>query len=356
MSYNLTIKDLEYYIPRHDQILQEDMVLFVNEVYGNKEISGILRDFTEEGTELTLYLDERFDKQFTFIGGSLFDDRVIENTANFVLEFKNKFRPEMQPNEWMLKGSGKWIYLDKEITESKFEALTRWVLWAKSINLADLNFDFHSVTLLNKKYQYKSKNKRDKNIEKFEVLFDEIFDSLKVHKNARIRIVTDNMKGAQLAGFENSCEKYKEKLNISGVSIIEKQDFSSQESLLLQFVDMQIYAMSRYIVPSNGNILMDFEEFAMEHTNGTIHSTAKNKGDFYLHFMAAKYHILKSIFQKTRLTIRKNQFFEKSNIPESSCRLLSNIKHRNFGDTIDQSIHAFCTNPSNASMLDIHKL
>ncbi|MBB1295098.1 hypothetical protein H5200_06870 [Pseudoalteromonas sp. SG43-7] len=353
MAYKLKLEDLNYYIPRHDEIRPQQTLWLANEVYQNSNVH-LVTDITVD-REVTLYIDERFIKSMTFVGGVLVDNSFVSAIAGFVKQFKYKFRPELEPEEWLIKGSGNWIHDDQEFKESKMEALTRWILWSKALEKHKLNFDFHSATVLNKKYNFKSRNKRDKNIEKFEVLFDSIFSSLKAYHNAKITVITDNIEGAQKLAFYKSIEKAKLHYEING-QILKKDDYGSFDSCLMQFVDMNIYPMSRFLMPQNNNILMDFENFAIEHVNGTIHNTLKEKGKLYVHYLAAKYNIMSTMFHVLRHSIRKNQYFSRQQEAESSCHLLSNRVHLNFGALVDREIHRFCNNPQNAKFMDLSKL
>ncbi|MDK2849304.1 MAG: hypothetical protein PWP34_2657 [Desulfuromonadales bacterium] len=358
MPYSLSLEDLSYYIPRHDEIRPQDILWLGREVFPGAQASGFVSRFTPNDKCLTLFIDERFAKDFTFIGGVLVLDDCISPIKDFVAQVKSEYRPELRPSEWMIKGSGQWLHDGVEKKETKIEALTRWLLWSRALASRNLSYDFHSATLLSKKYSFKKNKKRAKNIEKFEVIFDALFGTLKAHKQAKIRIVTDNMQGAQLTAFNNSIDKAVQgkSINITDVTILEKEEYDSVDSNLMQFVDMQIYALSRFIMPSNNNILMDFEDFAIEHSEGTIHEAAKRKGNLSIHILAAKYHLLGELFHSLRHTIRKNQYHQGISEPESSCCLLSDRAIKNFGQHIDQSIHSFCSNPTHAKFMDLSKL
>lgn len=355
MTYKLKLEDLSYYIPRHDEIRPQQVLWLANEVYPSSNVSGFLTSSIAKNREVTLYIDERFIGSMTFIGGVLVDNSCVPAIADFVKHVKSEFRPELEPAEWLIKGSGDWIQGSKQHKESKMEAITRWILWSRALEKHKLSFDFHSATVLNKKYDFKSKNKRDKNIEKFEVLFDSIFTSLKAYHDAKIRVVTDNVEGAQKLAFDRSIEKAKSHMKIDG-QILKKDDYASLDSCLMQFVDMNIYPMSRFLMPQNNNILMDFENFAFEHVNGTIHRTLQEKGNLYVHYLAAKYKILSELFHVLRHSIRKNQYFPGSQEAESTCHLLSDRVHLNFGALVDQEIHRFCNNPQSAKLMDLSKL
>jgi hypothetical protein len=355
MVYQLKLEDLNYYIPRHDEIRQQDILWLAPEVHVGANASGFIASNAIENEELTLYIDERFIKSMTFVGGFLVRDIDAPKIAKFVNQIKREFRPSLGIDEWLIKGSGEWVHGEENKKESKMEALTRWILWSRSIEKANLNFNFHSATVLNKKYKFKSNNKRDKNIEKFEVLFDSIFTSLKAHNKAKLRVVTDNIDGAQKTAFLNSIATAQLYMDISG-EILPKEDFNSLDSNLMQFVDMNIYPLSRFMMPQNNNILMDFEDFALEHVNGSIHKTLEEKGNLYTHYLAAKYHILKELFHILRHSIKKNQYFNGYSEPQSSCHLLSDKTHLNFGSIVDSAIYSFCSTPKGAKLMELSKL
>lgn len=252
----------------------------------------------------------------------------------------------------MIKGSGEWVKDNEKQKETNFEPLTRWLLWTKALKSINPSYSFHSATLIPKKYPFNSSNKRAKNIEKYEAAFDAIFESLKAHKNANISIIIDNVSGSEQKAFYNAIEKARSEYNISNVTIVEKDDFGGLESSILQFVDMQIYALSRFILPTgSGNILVDFEKYPLEYLTDSYSNSSIEKRDCYMQMASAKFHLIKYLYHNLRFSIKKKLSFENTDDLYSSCCLLTRETNRNYGQNIDELIHSFCTNPQQAKLM-----
>ncbi len=352
MPYQLTENDFAYFIPRHDQILQEDFVSLYQTIYPGAKGSGLVGEYTPKGTELILALDEREPNKNIFIGGILVDIKSANTIHKLVTSVKEVFRPEIASNEWMIKGSGEWVKENEKQKETDFEPLTRWLLWTKALKSINPCYSFHSATLISKKYPFSSSNKRAKNIEKYEAAFDAVFESLKAHKYANISIIIDNVSGSEKKAFYNSIEKSKSEYNINNVTIVEKDEFDGLESSILQFVDMQIYALSRFILPTgSGNILVDFEKYPLEYLTNNYRNGSIEKRDCHMQIASAKFHLIKDLYHNLRFSIKKNLVFKNIDRSYSSCSLLSRETNRNYGRNIDELIHSFCCNPQQAELM-----
>lgn len=354
MPYQLTAKDYEYFIPAADQIQQDDILQLMYHVLPGAKGSGSQANYISPHTDLTLYLDERENDEHLFIGGILLESSDSTQIKTSLDLYKNKFRPELLENSWFLKGSGSWLSSDGSHIESSYEALTRWLLWAKHLKTIDTYYQFHSCSLNKARFVGTEKSRRKQNIERYQTVYKALFKTLEQLRFCNITIITDNVEGAQYTGLQNAISEANGKLvsNLNLIPPIPKEDFSSTNSACLQFVDMQIYAMSRFIFPSGNNVLMDFEKFAYEHSQGTIHQTMKKLNVQDQFFMAAKYYIIKDIFHHLRHRIIKNLLSPNYDNPVSSMSIISENEYLNFGSDVDSAIHKFCTMPNSSITFD----
>lgn len=350
MTYKLKFSDFEYYRPRADEIRQSDILPLMFHVLPGSKYSGTIVNYTNDESDLVLLIDEREDPTgFMFIGGILIARDDLEKVKRFMIKFKKKFKPNLKPSGWFLKGSGTH---EGETKDSLDHALTRWLLWSKHLGACNFHYQFHSCSLNKNKYHPSSTNKKYRNIEFYKVLYEGLFDSLEQHKFSKIEIVTDNIEGAQLTAFNDVVSSYqttKIKL-LTAKAPIRKGDLSSFESFTLQFVDMQIYAMSRFIYPSGSNVLMDFEKFSYAHSSGKIFEI---NDDHAVNIMAAKYYIISDMYHHIRNKIKTNICSPNFNEPISTMALISDKIHRNFGSSIDGAIFDFCHGPKKDVTFDI---
>ncbi len=354
MPYQLTAKDYEYFIPNANQIQQDDILQLTYHVLPGAKGSGFQVNYINPHTELTLYLDERENDEHLFIGGILLKSSDSIQIKKSLDLYKNKFRPELLADSWFLKGSGAWLNSDGSQVESSYEALTRWMLWAKHLKTIDTYYQFHSCSLNKSRFVGSEKSRQKQNIERYQTVYKTLFKTLEQLRFCNITIITDNVEGAQYIGLKNAISEANGNLvtNLNLVPPIRKEDFSSADSACLQFVDMQIYAMSRFIFPSGNNVLMEFEKFAYEHANGTIQKTLENLSEQERYFMIAKYYVLKDIFQHLRHKIVKRLLSPNYDEPVSSMSIISDNEYLNFGSDVDYAIHRFCNIPNSSITFD----
>lgn len=344
--------------------MQNQFLPMLAYVFPGSKWNGALKNYTPPSDEIYLFIDERKitskNGNAFFLGGILTEKTLLEELNKFTINFKKKFRSDLNPNKWFLKGSGEWINESFESQkESKNEALSRWLLWSNEIEKLDTKYNFHATTTLIDKLEYTHTNKKKKKqeVEYLTRAFENLLTTLLPYKYSKINIVTDNIENTQKEVFEKVFNNAKRNYNLQKFEIIKKNDFASVYSNILQFVDMQIYALSRFIMPTDsGNILMNFEEYAMEHSNKTIFDTAKNKGNYYIHQIASKHHIIGKLYHHFRWKISQNyHLVELDDEALSSVILISKEKHLNFGSIVNSNIFHFLNNPHNAKYFDINK-
>ena len=356
MAYKLSLKDLEYYVGRHDEILPKDILDLRYHVLPKSNGSGFVAGYTQPDKRLALLIDEREDKDYLFIGGILLAIKDLKKLKDFINNFKLLFRPELEPRKWFLKGSGAWIQEGNQQEENRSEALTRWILWSKNLKKLTSYYQIHGTTLVKKKFIPKSSKRKKANIERYREAYTKLFETLEQHRYSQIEIITDNLQGSQLKGLNESFEEHKniDNFNLNKLSVLPKEDYSSENSCALQFVDMLIYSISRFICPSCGNILMDFENFALFHGAENNKKTLNISNDLDLHIAASRYYIIGDMYHILRQKIVKNLLSPNFEGPISSMNLITNLTYRNFGSDVDAGLQRFCWGPKNAKNFDIN--
>jgi hypothetical protein len=357
MAYKLKLDDFDYFIPDANNVIQDQVLMLgYNLLPGVKNWSGFPTQFFSPDDEVTLYLDEREDKEHLFIGGCLvpdFNAHLLDDELN---TFKKTFRPELNASDWFLKGSGSWVTnvgIQKETME---EALSRWILWAKFLKTLSSFYRFHSVSIDKEKIIYKETKPKKINVERYQRAYEALFKTLEQNRFSKIRVVTDNVEEAQLTGLQEAIKNSSSILEkeIELYPPVSKKDFSSNFSHWLQFVDMQIYALSRFIFPSGCNVLMDFEKYSYELSNGNF-TISNDSGELMKQrLMVSKYFILRDIFHHLRhrfVTKLVSPNYEKT---LSSMVCISDKETLNFADLVDSSIHNFCNRPNSEITFDFN--
>lgn len=344
--------------------MQNQFLPLMEYVFPGSKWSGTLINYTPPSDEIYLFIDERDitskNGDAFFLGGILTEKTLLDEINKFTVNFKKKFRPDLNPHKWFLKGSGEWINENFESQkESKSEALLRWLLWSEEIEKLDTKYNFHATTTLIDKltYTHTNKKKKKQKAEYLTIAFENLLITLLPYKYSKINIVTDNIENIQKDVFENIFNNSRNKFNLQKFEIIKKDDFASLYSNILQFVDMQIYALSRFIMPTDsGHILMNFEEYVMEYSHKTISNTVKDKGINYIHEIASKHHIIAKLYHHFRWKISQNyHLVELDDEALSSVILISDVTHLNFGYSVNSNIYYFLNHPHNAKYFDINE-
>ncbi|APP06741.1 hypothetical protein [Vibrio harveyi] len=348
MPYQLTEQDLDVFFPDPNQVIADQVFMLAHYILpGGGNHAGFRVDYSTPEETYFLYLDEReLPQNRLYIGGCLVGEQQSKTLTQPYLNFKSYFRPELNSRDWYMKGSGEWLQEGIKSTESKEEALTKWILWAKFLNILKTQYTFHSVMVDTEKfiYQEAKKKKQRKTVELYRESYLSLFKTLERQRKSKIYVVTDNIEGAQLKGFQQAIERSDTILDakVLGEPPVPKSDFSSEYSCWLQFVDMQIYAASRFISPSGRNVLMDFEKYAYEIAEGQFKPPQTPEERLEYRKKEASYFILKDIFHHIRLSFTKNTHSPNYPKPFSSMVLVTAQEYLNFGDDVDVAIHEFC--------------
>lgn len=240
----------------------------------------------------TLYLDERGDRKpikgsptdFFFVGGVEIYNSQKEVVADYVRKFKSQLHPEQDGASWELKGANNPPF-DKGGLQS---AQKKWSEWSSYQN--ELSFDYKVYGSFVKLSEFAINNPDvgEKDIIKAAFLeVAKVFVNcgcIESHHNQSgeqvlellpSNFVFDNVnnmqKEAVLEAFsEHSSEfEYLSKQFAVGknLKIINNSNYDDIDELIMQFVDMQIYALTKFLYPikseanDRGNILVNFEKY-----------------------------------------------------------------------------------------------
>ncbi|WP_049535836.1 hypothetical protein [Vibrio harveyi] len=362
MPYQLKEKDFDFFMPDANQVLVEQVLMLAyNILPGVNGWSGFQAPYFHPEDEVILYLDERENDTHLFIGGCLVASNEAKDILSQLASFKSEFRPENDPMTWFLKGSGMHVGVDADIEDEdsvRQDALSRWVLWARFLAKFDCYYRFHSVSVNKQKFVHTDIGRKKKNIERYRRAYETLFKTLEQNRHCKITVVTDNVEGAQLTGLQqaidNSDSILERKITLSPP--VPKEDFTSVNSSWLQFVDMQIYALSRFIFPSGENVLMKFEKYPYDFARGNIEVSADPAVINQQRFEVARYFILKDIFHHIRRHFVVRLVSSHYQNPISSMACITDKEILNFADLVDESIHAFCNRQFSEITFDFEAL
>ncbi|MCE7535598.1 DUF3800 domain-containing protein [Aliivibrio fischeri] len=356
MPYKLKLEDFDYFMPDANQVTIDQMLMLGHNILpGVNGWSGFLTQYFHPDDETILYIDERENDDHLFIGGCLVSAKEKHEILPELSQFKNTFRSENNAEQWFLKGSGMHAGVDKDNGD---DALSRWILWAKFLKTFPCFYRFHSVSLNKKKFIYSESQPKWKNIERYRCAYEALFKTLEQNRHSKITVVTDNVQGAQLKGLKQAIEN---SVNILERKVlldppVPKEDFSSIDSNWLQFVDMQIYALSRFTFPSGRNVLMDFEKYSYDVSEGDFIISSDPKELMKQRIQVSKYFILKDIFHHLRLKFVTRLVSPHYTETISSMVCISDKEVLNFADIVDKSIHGFCNRAHSSITFDFHEI
>ncbi|MFM2615587.1 hypothetical protein [Vibrio campbellii] len=251
----------------------------------------------------SIYLDERGDRNpqvksnldYFFIGGvEVFNhDKVA--IVEFVRRFKLELYPEHDPSNWELKGASNPDFINNpELSKEnnsklqKAAAEIKWTRWAKSIENSRLNYKIYGCFVKLSEFKDKFPDCTEKDVIKA-AFIDVAYKFVNfgcVQRHAEIdrkwdytilpsQFYFDNVTNLQeqsiLEAFQEYPNHYPHIANGfcvgQNLNFITNENYNEDDELIMQFVDMQIYALTRFLSPSRGknqdeaNILINFEEY-----------------------------------------------------------------------------------------------
>lgn len=253
----------------------------------------------------SLYLDERFgfrknsngrkEEHYYFVGGIEILDDEKKELINFVRSFKtelidkikveNGIQEDNYIDNWELKAKENPSFIKTESGQALRFAQLKWKLWSKKLDKINLNYKFYGTFVEEDSYR---KDKREYNkkdmmsiaiqdvISKFYAMScvkkfpkDRLLDEKYEYEFYPSLVVFDNVDNEQEEALEDAKNRLEEKFGYlktyfgigRNLSQVKNINFDEEDELLMQFVDMQIFALTRFIVPQNDNILVNLERF-----------------------------------------------------------------------------------------------
>lgn len=303
-----------------------------------------------------LFLDERGAEveRFYFLGGVALSAEGVREVASWVRAFKRTLRPEVDADSWYLKGSGEWVYHGVKNAELREEAFRRWELWADHLEELRVAYRVHATLVLPDKFLASPDNKlvgrKERRAAVLQAGMLATLLSLEPHEPGSITLWIDRVEGAQgdalkwgTSYMNDVARQHGLSISINSVSEVPKSDTSSDESQILQLVDMHIYALSRFILPSAPEffILANFERLLYASTSNEMPAFLAGSGDAAPDVLASRYYKISSIYHHLRHRIAKN-IFTGTGKPVSSMILVGGTTHLNFGHDVDAALWRFC--------------
>ncbi len=240
----------------------------------------------------SLYLDERGGRKplihgspdFFFIGGVEIYDSQKEAVAEFVREFKNRLHPEQDSSTWELKGAKNPPFDDGKLDSAK----KKWSAWSSYQN--ELSFDYKMYGSFIKLSDFVRNNS---NAEEKDVIKAAFIDIAKVFVNCGCiephinengekelellpsNFIFDNVDNLQEEAIKEAFSEHSSEFDYlskqfsigKNLKIIKNDNYDDVDELVMQFVDMQIYALTKFLHPirtatnDKGNMLVNFEEY-----------------------------------------------------------------------------------------------
>jgi len=239
----------------------------------------------------SLYLDEKgarcpnskHKNDYFFIGGIEVYNHDKKQIVDFVRSFKSKLHPGETGSSWELKGAKSPSFADNSFDTAK----DKWQLWATELAKNNINYKIYGSFIKLSEYKKQYPDATEKNVIKTAFLdVVERFtnygcvESTNVHGYDKMLLPSnlyfDNVDNLQedsiLEAFQDHLSKYgflAENFGIgSKLTLLDNNDFDLEDELLMQFVDMQIYVLTRFLRPvtrnkdtGRGEVLVKYQEY-----------------------------------------------------------------------------------------------
>lgn len=275
-------------------------------------------------SHLVTVLDEKpSDNSFSLVGITTLP-MYIPIIASKFRNYKKDLIPDLDPNDWYIKADGKYLFKDPALSglgASKEDAIARWVQFSSYMDHFRKYYCLH-ISYLKKNDPSFHKVNRKKLIPKYyESTFRGIKKSLRLFGGATSDIIFDNLDSNCFRKLEQ--DKHDASV-INSVSRLPKEDFNSDISQVMQFVDMLTYICSRFIFPPNSlAVLLDFEKYSLSASSdlyNNYRSCYTKKTDIHAH------RVLSNILNQLRFSIL-DRFISYDGTLSGSVKKYSNGEH-----------------------------
>lgn len=300
-----------------------------------------------------LFIDEKKELNNHFcIGGIMISEHEIHKIDTFMKDYKKLIKPQLNTDDWYVKGEGKHEYklkvFHQEIIkkENNYDRTRRWSILGTILENLDTNYAFHFSLINELKYVNPNSIRKERAKERHNAwgkALENLFSTLDVYEYNKLFIITDNIDQAIEKNFNSSIKKfYKNKSFVDDIQIIKKTEFDTVNSNLLQYVDINLYAITRFILPPEDkgryNILVNFENYAYK-------DVKNGKNNFEIEYFASNFEIIKNIFHNIKFHTLKDISLKNNGSKSKLSSIVydGGIVHLNFGSYVMQKINSFCT-------------
>lgn len=331
----------------------------------------------------SIYLDERGVRNphanpkakgylgYFFIGGIEIYDRDKDKLVKFVQDAKSQLYPDKDSSDWELKGASNPTFVkdetltDQENNVKQIEAAKeKWTLWSKALQKTPLEYklygsfvklddfkkqkpestenDVIKAAFINVAYKFVNFGCIQRDFERDVGVSYTLFPSSFYFDN-----VANLQEESVLEAFQEYPDHYPhiaDGLCVGqNLNFITNDDYNAQDELIMQFVDMQIYALTRFLYPGRGNdgneqnILINFEEFVTKLP--LIQKQLLILSNDELRAMEKLHHDIVPIFH--HIQNRFHRYGWKDGRPATSLALIADDIYENFGMEAHQLMQEF---------------
>lgn len=293
------------------------------------------------------FIDEKDQKNHFIMGGILIHEEYLGFLNKAILNLKkiivDQFNlPINDINNYYIKGESNQQIYDETINSfkkhefNKQMSFEKWRIFGEILEKFHNQYSFH-FSIVDKKSCSKE--------ELLEKTIENLTMSLKGFHFDHLEIITDDLDDGSRNKIDQSLKKYS--CNIShqtySLNIVPKNDRSSNETTaLLQYVDLCVYAFSRFVSPSFNeatqaySLLADFEIYKYKQPSGKEIDPK----------VIQQFDIIKNVFYNLCFSILYDLYPAYSEKANSSVIFSDDKDHVNAGKDICHAIRKFCSRES----------
>lgn len=265
---------------------------------------------------LYAFVDEKTEHKtnsFVLLGITTNDSGLV-SIANMMRKFKKQLIPSLHPDSWYLKADGK--YLGANVESDLSEAIARWTLFSQLLDQTRKHFSIH-VSYKKNKQKFNEKLIQ----QNYHQLSSSLIDSVNLLNKANpLTLYIDNIE--QPKRLQKLTDSLKFYSHSSSYKNVPKGECDTLVAQALQFVDMLIYVVSRFIFPLKNklSVLVGFEEYAMCYGFHLLHS----KKYEVTQQQVIAHTVLGNLLQQIRYSILHNIYDHQTNKVVGSVRCREN--------------------------------
>lgn len=305
-----------------------------------------------------LIIDEKERNFEQFILGGIM---ITPEEAKYIIEFMDKYKknimPSLKAENWFVKGDNKHErrFKKNNFTFTYDYNIKRWEIFGEMLENLRVNYTFHFSIVDNiKKKTDLVKTRKEKtairNLSKKEA-FKNLLLSIDMFKYNNIKIITDNIDAGTEKIYQDVIDEFCSTGHVT-IEIIEKQKMNEDKGILLQYVDINLFAIFRFLFPNMDkekfNILVNFELFAYKDFK-KLHFQQMSKSEMEnIEKISKIFESIKNVYQNIRLHTLQNIYIKdelKDDVvsPISSIIYKDDEQNNNFGQNFIHGVHRFCT-------------